>query len=252
MHAERQLRLELIVGGLQILGPRRLLLALAGASLLGGAVAVGSGVTFGLFSAKQTSGTNSFSAGVVSLSTTAQTTCTISNMIPGESSTGYSTGTKADQQCSLAVKYTGNASAWLALDVSIASTATGSPVQSYSGSTPSAAAGLYDSSATGLQVLVKDNQTTPITYMTGTTLGGSGTSGASPSVIDLLVNTSAFTNNQAVTFTIDYYLPTTATNAYDSAASSITLTAHAVQSASNGNTTGCIAGTVCSNIPNWS
>jgi hypothetical protein len=99
-----------------------------------------------------------------------------------------------------------------------------------------------------LQLLIRDAQTT---YMSGTTLGGAATAGANPSAANLLVSTTPAVNGSGVTFTVDYSLPATTTNSYETAGSSITLTAHAVQASNNGTTAGCVAGRVCATLGSW-
>ncbi len=111
---------------------------------------------------------------------------------------------------------------------------------------------LYDSTANGLQVTIADNQAISVTYMSGTSWNGSSTSGTTPSVNDLLVNKAAFTGSTAVQFTISWSLPTTASNAYDGAASTLTMLVHAVQAGNNGSTASCTAGDTCSGITAWS
>ena len=227
---------------------RRLAVGAAAATAVGAVATLITGFTFGLFSATQSSGANTFTAGTVTLSNPASTTCTTPPyMSPGDGTTAYGGGGSLTR-CSFTVNYGGNVPAYLALDVSIA----GTP-----GTGPSPAPGLYDSTVNGLQVLIKDNQGSPVTYMNGTTLGGSGTSGASPGAVDLLVSKSSFSSGATATFTIDYLLPTSANNSYQGAASTITLTVHAVQSANNGSTGSCTVGQRCDNTvpgsgPAWS
>jgi hypothetical protein len=225
---------------------------------LGAVAALVAGASFGMFSATASSSTSTFSSGTVTLGQSASTTCSVSPLAPGAgTSAGGGTPTNATElQCSLTVSYSGNVPAWLGLDVSIASTHAGS--DPYTGLT--GAPGLYDGTATGLQVLIKDGTTTymdsdgsPTGTTAGTFLGGSAATGASPSVSDLLVSTTPFTSlSGPVTFTVDYSLPSGSTNAYMGAASSITLTAHAVQSGNNGSTSLCTAGRVCAGINGWS
>jgi len=225
---------------------KRMALGAGALATVGAVAALAAGVTFGFFSATTPTQTNTISAGTVSLTQTAATSCNVTDIQSGDSGT-----------CNFTVNYTGTVSdgVWLGADLGISGTA-GVPVQSYApgnaGGTPAAAPGLYDSTANGLQVSVTDNQAPSGTYMSGTTLNGTATAGASPSVADLLVNPTAFTAPTSVTFTIAWSLPTTASNAYDSATSTITLLVHAVQAGNNGNTTGCTAGLTCSGIGSWS
>jgi len=236
---------------------KRLAIGASALVTVGAVATLIAGVTLGRFSSSAAQGANTFSAGTASLTQTASSTCTVTAMAPGDSSSGYGSGSGTDTPCTFQVTFNGNVPSYVALDVSIASAAVGVPVAPYGGSAPAAAPGLFDGTGTGLQVLIKDNQGTAVTYMTGTTLGGlaTPTTGAA-SATNLLVSKTAFTNNGTVTFTVNYLLPSTATNAYLGAASTITLTAHAVQAANNGSTTtpvACVVGTSCAlNGGSWS
>ena len=237
-------------------------LALVGSLLtvIGAATTLVAGVTFGLFSATvaQSGGPNTFTAGKVTLSQSASTVCSVSPMSPGDgTSLGGGTSNNASEvQCIFPVTYTGNVPAYLALDLSIASTAAGVPP---AGDSSSPAAGLYDSSATGLQLLVRDagGAKTLIAAANGTSAGtrysvstgfDTATTGANPAVSNLLLydataGSKVFQPNHTDTIMIDYVLPATASNSYQQAASSITLTVHAVQANNNANT--CTAGYQC-------
>ncbi len=220
---------------------------------LGAGATLVAGVTLGLFStAGQVSGTNTFTAGVVSFGSPATATCTINPMSPGDASTGWSTP-GSDATCTYTVTYSGDIPAFLGLDVAVTGVA-GSPVAPYSGTTPSAATGLFDGTANGLQVLVTD--TGPTTFVNGTTYQNQGGSpvalSSTSSVTDLLVSRTAFTNGGTETLTVNYKLPTTASNAYNSASSTIVLLIHAVQANNNALPGACAAGSVCSSGFNWS
>ena len=222
------------------------------ASIGAGATLV-AGVTLGLFSsAGHVSGNNSFTAGVVSFATPVSTTCTISPMSPGDASTGWSpAGSFAS--CTYQVTYSGNVPAFLGLDLTITGGA-GSPVAPYGGSTPTAAGGLFDGTASGLQVLVTDSG--PTTFLNNTTYqnqaGSPITLSSTSSVADLLISRTAITNGGSDTVTVDYKLPTSASNAYNSASTTIVLLIHAVQANNNALPAGCAAGRVCSSGFNWS
>ena len=93
----------------------------------------------------------------------------------------------------------------------------------------------------------------------GTHLGGAATTPGSASATgtNLLVSKTPFTNGQSVTFTVDYTLPVGSTNAYDTAGTTVTLLAHAVQSQGNGSVASCTAGHQCDTVspgtgPVWS
>jgi hypothetical protein len=240
------------------------------------------GVTFGLFSATpKTSTANTFSTGTVSLNQSETISCTVANLSPGDGS--YTTGSAynneggADGQCTLAVSYTGNVPAYLGLDIQVSGTV-GSPVQTYGGSTLTGALGLFDGSANGLQLLIKDSAFGDTFVSNGTTANTPGTapglnyltkagaqtnltgasactgngtnSGCSASGTDTDFLIGSTTSHTGTNITIDYGLPTTANNAYDGATTTIKLTVHAVQQ-NNNTATGCTNGWQCS-TESWS
>ena len=114
--------------------------------------------------------------------------------------------------------------------------------------------GLFDGTANGLQLLVTDTASTNFvnstTYQSqaGTPVSLSSAS----SVTDLLISRTASTNGGTDTVTVNYKLPTSASNAYNSASSTIVLVIHAVQANNNALPAGCAAGNVCSSGFNWS
>jgi predicted ribosomally synthesized peptide with SipW-like signal peptide len=217
---------------------RRLALAGAAVATIGAVATLVAGVTFGLFSATESSGANTFTVGTVSvgLGTPASVTCNITSMMPGDSSAGAPIGSNADTTCTYNVKYTGTVGAYLGVDIAITD-----------GSTA-----LYDGTATGLQLYLKDG--TPTTYVTstaptaGTTYkqeGGTPASLPATGVSDLLVSTTPAATNTAVDFSLDYALPIASTNAYQGGTATVTLTFHAVQSADNALPADCAAGQQC-------
>lgn len=221
---------------------------LGAASFLASIVAVFflvTGVTYGRFISTTATQNNTFSSGTVTVSGSASQTCSVSNMAPGDSSSGYKpsgtlVGTGTDAECKITVSYPGSVPAYLGLDLGVSSTA---------GTVSSPAPGLFDGSSTGLQLLLKDSQGSPITYVNGTSYtnksGSPVTMSFNSGVADLLVNTSPLTSSSsAVTFTLDFYLPTTSTTGYQGAASTFTITVHAVQSGNNA-ATGCTTGQQC-------
>jgi hypothetical protein len=208
------------------LSKKRIAVAVGVAASIGAIATMASGVTFGLFSGSQAGGGNSFTSGTVSVGTGTPTsvTCTITNMVPGDSSAGAPIGGKADTTCTYNVKYTGSASAWLAVDVAVSN-----------GSTS-----LYDGTATGLQLYLKD--AAPATYLTSTaptagttfkTAAGTSTTLPVTGALDLLVSTTAATTNSAVSFSLDYAVPIVSGNTYQGGSATVTLTFHAVQSGNN-------------------
>ena len=226
---------------------KRLLLTAGGITAVGAVATLVLGSTLGLFSATTTQGPNTFVAGTVSLTQSATTTCSTSNIVPGDASTGW-TPAGTLQQCKFTVTYNNGSSsttpAWLGLDVSVASTHVGvTQTPNGGGTPPTAAGGLYDGTSSGLQFLVSDGTTS---YLSGTTWHDTtAASGTAPSETNLLVSSTAVPQGTAVTFTVDYALPSTASNAYQQAGSSMTLTVHAVQSQHNGSTGACTVGNPC-------
>ncbi len=207
------------------LSAKRAALAAGVAVSIGAIAALASGVTFGLYSASEAGTGNSFTAGTVTVGTgtPASVTCTITSMIPGDSSAGAPSGSKADTTCTYNVKYTGSAAAWLAVDVAVSD-----------GSTP-----LYDGTATGLQLYLKDASSTYLTSTAPTagttykTAGGTATSLPATGITDLLVSTTAATAGTAVSFSLDYALPIATGNTYQDGSATVTLTFHAVQAGNN-------------------
>jgi len=217
---------------------KRIALAAGLTASIGAVAALAAGTTFGLYSATETGSGNSFTSGTVTVGTGTPTsvTCTITGMVPGDSSAGAPAGSKADTTCTYNVKYTGSASAWLAVDVAVSN-----------GSTA-----LYDSTATGLQLYLKDGSSTYLTSTAPTagttykTAAGTATSLPAAGIANLLVSTTAATTNTAASFSLDYALPIASGNTYQSGSATITLTFHAVQSANNPLPATCTtAGTQC-------
>jgi hypothetical protein len=117
--------------------------------------------------------------------------------------------------CTLVVNYSGNVPAYIGLDVS----------------------------ASGALLSASNNDTNGLHYTvtegaTDYTAGGS----------NLLVSTTADTNGSSHTFTVSWDIPSGTDNSFQSASATIDLTAHAVQSANQGNVSGCTAGSTCSGI----
>lgn len=224
---------------------KRLALAGAAVTAVGAAATLVAGFTFGLFSATESSGSNSFTAGTVTVTTTTPTsvTCTITSMVPGDASTNFSPAysNSSDAPCTYNVEYTGSASAWLGVDMTIAN-----------GSTA-----LFGSdSATGIQFQLADG--TPTTYVsssatntgdTGDTTykaeGGTTTALPATGISDLLVSTTAATNGTVVDFSLDYGIPLDSGNVYQGGSVTVTLVFHAVQSKNNPLPADCAAGDQC-------
>ena len=217
---------------------KRLAIIVGSVATVGAAATLAGGVTFGLFSASGASGANTFTGGTVTVGTgtPVSVNCVITSMVPGDSSAGATIGSKADTACTYSMKYTGTATAWLAVDVAVSN---GTPV-------------LYDGTATGLQLYLKDG--TPTTYLTstaptaGTTFtaqGGTATSLPTGTTANLLVSTIPATTGTAVSFTLNYAVPIATGNAYQGGSATVTLTFHAVQAGNNPLPGACVAGQQC-------
>ena len=217
---------------------KRLAIIVGSVATVGAAATLAGGVTFGLFSASGASGANTFTGGTVTVGTNTpiSVVCTLAAMVPGDSSAGAPVGSKADTACTYNMKYTGTATAWLAVDVAVSN---GTPV-------------LYDGTAFGLQLYLKDG--TPTTYLTstaptaGTTFtaqGGTATSLPTGTTANLLVSTIPATTGTAVSFTLNYAVPIATGNAYQGGSATVTLTFHAVQAGNNPLPGACVAGQQC-------
>jgi hypothetical protein len=210
---------------------KRLAMGAAAATTVGAVATLVAGFSFGLFSGTESSGANTFTAGTVSVGagSPASVTCTISGMVPGDSSAGAPGGSNADSTCTYNVKYTGSAPAWLAVDVAVSN-----------GSTA-----LYDHSANGLQLYLKDGSATYVSGTSFTQQGGTAAALPAGTTSNLLVSTSAAATGTQVGFNLDYALPAAADNTYQGGSTTVTLTFHAVQSGNNPLPSGCHAGQQC-------
>ncbi|HXW43294.1 MAG TPA: TasA family protein [Streptosporangiaceae bacterium] len=224
---------------------KRLALAGAAVTAVGAVATLVAGFTFGLFSATESSSSNSFTAGTVTVTTTTPTSvvCTITNMIPGDASTNFlpAYSNSSDTPCTYNVEYTGSASAWLGVDVTVSD-----------GGTALFSSGL----ATGVQFQLKD--ATPTTFLsssatnstntgdtTYTAQGGTATALPAAGISDLLIGTTAATNGAVEDFTLDYGLPLDSGNVFQAGSVTVTLTFHAVQSKNNPLPGTCTAGEQC-------
>ena len=201
---------------------------------LGAGTAAVLGLSAALFTATQTSDTNTFTAGTVSVGLGAESvTCEIAQIMPGDSSSGYPDGSNDLGTCVYDVLYTGDAPAWLAVDVTVTG---GSPA-------------LYNAGADGLQLLLTANDT--LTMIDDTSYEdptGTPTAIASGNAVEnLLVSTIPAEQGDAVVFDLDYLLPTIAPNALQGGTATVTLTFHAVQS-DNQPIGSCVAGRQCPTI----
>lgn len=214
--------------------------SIAGVSALAAVGTLTIGGTWAFFTASESSASNSFVAGTVTVDagSTASITCNVTGIVPGDSSAGFGSLSQQLPACAYRVKYTGSASAYLAVDIAVAAPSAALP----------ATAALYDASATGLQVQVASGSTN---FMNGTTfkvLNGTNTTVSAGTLVDnLLVSTTPAATDDELTFDIRYGLPTTAGNGLQGGSATVTLTFHAVQS---GNQTigSCVAGRQCNTL----
>ena len=251
---------------------KRLLLAAGSIASIGAVVALATGVTFGLFSASTSPGSEQFTAGTVTLNKTASANCTITNMVPGDSSAAWAGNAalvaaaapngQTDAQtatCTLNATYTGSADAYLGLDLSIASQTAGNAANTNaydgtdSGSTVGGSIGLFDGTANGLQLQIKNGGTDFITsgangnvYWTNQASAQQNLSAGTANNLYL----GKFSTNGTASITFDYALPRAAGNGYQAAGTTFRLQVHAVQAGNNDKTT-CVVGKQCSSI-NWS
>lgn len=242
---------------MRVFNKKRLLLVGGSITTVGAAAALVAGSTFGFFSSAGTaSGSNTFTAGEVIVDLDpggTQVTCTIGPMSAGD--TQAKSGNVA---CEYDIKYTGNVNAYMALDLDITGAPGGAIETPYGASAPTAAQGLYDGSATGLQFSITDNAA--VSYMSGVqytnqahTLTTLTPSSGDVSIDNLLVTAAPITTDATKQLTVNYTLPTTANNAYNLATTSVVLTIHAVQADNNTLPVGCTtAGHVCTTSMNWS
>lgn len=235
---------------------RRLLRLLAVGAGIASLAAVASGLTFGFMSATTTGVANGFVAGrvVVTPGPGTSVVCDVTNLAPGDASTGYPSGPGVEDttfpQCAYDVEYTGTVSggAYLGLDVKV---------------TSSTGTKLYDGTSSGLRLLIRgSNGTTYIGSGSGeggtsyTTQGGTSfgtTLRSTATAPDLLVGTSPHTAGFTDEFTVDYNLPrTSSSNANIGGETAITLTFHAVQATHNTLPSTCTAsGVSCTGLV-WS
>jgi predicted ribosomally synthesized peptide with SipW-like signal peptide len=116
-------------------------------------------------------------------------------------------------------------------------------VATYSGNVPAfvgldtASTGALLAGTTPLSITITD-QTTAVYANTGTNL--------------FVASDSAAPTNTVHTFTVTWSMPLTAGNSYEGETAQVVLTAHAVQSAHNGSSSGCAAGSACPGILLWS
>ena len=221
--------------------PKRRKKRLVALAALVGLGALGAGVlaiTSALFSDTTSGSTNLINSGTVTVGpgSAPSVVCAVTNLVPGDSSSGHSLGSKARTQCKYSVKYTGTAPAYLAVDLSVAA-----------GATP-----LYTNDSVGLRWLIRDGSTT---YVNGHQYTDQDdvlhAIVAGTPVANLLVSTTPASTGDEVVFTVDYLLPNTSGNAYQGGSTSVQLTFHAVQSGNQTLPAACAAGQQCAGLV-WS
>jgi hypothetical protein len=214
-------------------GKKRLLVGASVLAGLGGAAALVAGTTFGLFSGSAPGSANSFHSGTVSLAATATATikCTVTNMVPGDESTGYTpsaadnTQSPKDTTCVAAFTYTGSVPAY----IGVSSAASGTlPLLWEINATSTTQPGPFASAG-----VINTNTATDPLYVAKATGGTTHT----------------------YKIYVDYLLPRTDTTQSANSAT-LTLTLHAVQSGNNGTGATCHAGSQCTNtatgVRSWS
>lgn len=203
---------------------------------LAAVAALGAGITAALFSDTNSSDSNTFTAGTVRVDRDgASTVCSVTGLVPGDSSAGYGSGSLSKVTCTYNVKYIGSADAWLAADLTVDNGATA----------------LYLGTSAGMQFKVKAGGNT---LMNGTTYndiaGTAQTVQAGTAVRNILLNGTPAHQNDTLSFTVDYLLPTVAANALQGGSDSMGITFHAVQS-TNMPIGSCVVGRQCNTIT-WS
>ena len=205
---------------MKFIGKKRLLAAAGAVTAVAAVATLVAGVTFGLFTSSQTQ-TNGFTAGTVTLSQGASSTCTVNSVMPGDGGS-----------CDLATTYAGN-SAYEALDILIATKSGGGTGQT---------SALYTPAGGGLSVGISDGTTTYTVPTVSTTcpapydVGGYTCYGLSNELLRSSGSTVA-----SNTFTTTWSLPSGTDNTYQASSAAIVLNAHAVQAANN--TIGCVSQT---------
>ncbi len=209
-------------------------------------------VSFALFTSQAKGQTDTFAAGTVVLGSAATGSCNVQNMEPGDSSSGYTAGNKADPSCTYSITYSGSLNAWVGLQIGVQSTgiATYTPTGS---STPIGGAALLNSTGKNqLQYQVSlNNGVTSKTLSTSqlpvlsckTTSGIPTCSGQTGYILfpgtvmsatkSNSAPTGSWQNKETGTVVVEYGLPLSAGNKYQGSSATITLSARAVQASNN-------------------
>lgn len=228
---EEKMNTTMQSGGRSRTGPRYLFSAV----LMAGALGFAAWGTTALFSDSLTGTTNSFTAGTVTVGLgSTSVDCNVTELAPGDSSTGYGSGSLDKVRCTFNVEYTGSLPAYLGVDVNLLNGATA----------------LYTGTTSGLQMSIAAGSVSVIDGTTFSNSSGVATPVvAGTSVDNILLSTSPVNTGETISFTIDYLLPLSAPNSLQAGTASVQLVFHAVQSANQ--TTSCVAGRQCTSIV-WS
>ncbi|HUY08033.1 MAG TPA: hypothetical protein VMW80_01070 [Candidatus Dormibacteraeota bacterium] len=203
------------------LATKRFGLVLAGVVGVGAIAAMAMGASFALFTSSATGISDTVTAGTVTLSNSASTSCTFTNIAPGDAPT----------TCQYKVDYTGSLTAWMLLSASITST-TG---LSASPSVPVGTSDLYDGTTTGLQVAIVGDSSEGARFSNpGQSFSPTGTNQVVYPLARCVNCTGVeFQPNTTETFTLYAALPSWAGDVYQGGSATITLTASAVQYPNN-------------------
>lgn len=200
------------------------------------------GVTFGFFSSQVPPQSGTFSAGTITLSSGASTSCTYgaAAIEPGDSLA----------PCVLEADYSGSLPAWVALDIKVTTSSGSGGDYLYNPAGDASAGG-----GPGLTFSVSDGHgdgySAPAgsggSYLTPNELAATDASGA-----------TVFNSGDKVTFTLSPSFLSSNGNNYQGGSVTFTITAHAVQTRNNGSISGCSIGSECDSTspgagaPAWS
>lgn len=197
--------------------------------------AAGTGIgTLSLFTDVQTPAANTFESGTVQLGLgSATSSCTVPVLVPGDSSTGWGSGSGDRPVCRIELAYTGSADAWLGVDVLV----------------DGAASNLFTGGSDGIQLKVRTKA--GVTVLDGTTYrnsaGSAQTLAVGSKVNGILLSGVPAVTGDTMVVELDYLLPTAAPNAMQGRGTTVTFTFRAAQS-SNQPVLGCVAGRQCGTI----
>jgi hypothetical protein len=238
---------------------KRFGLVLAGVVGVGAVASLATGASLALFSANASPGQpNSFAAGTVTLGTssTGYVTCNETNMAPGDSSAGYvgasvtTTGNRIDPTCDSSANYTGSLNAYIGVEISFTATSAPGGYALINDNDPNASSqefkvngkdpwsGAWTSTDSSLTVNCGTDTSTSVQTCTGNTeIFVVGAAGPSPNPSGI-ANLEEYFNDGggtkgSVAANLDYYLPLAATNGYQGASATVTITFYSVQCSNN-------------------